>query len=98
MKLMEKIKEFNRDLESIAIASLNQRANGLKRAYEDGTLKYLLIGGAVTGAGLIYAGSEYNNEQMAGIGAGMLVMDLILGIAAYGNLLLKRTKQNKEEQ
>lgn len=73
---------------------LEQKAEGLKRAVEEGWFKSFLLGGAAVGAGLVYAGTKSDNKYVAGIGYGMLAIDGLYALGCYGIPYL-RTLRNR---
>lgn len=97
-RAIETIKEVNRDLGEISRASLEMRAEGLKRAVEEGWFKHLLIGGGIAGASLLYAGMTNDNAYAAGIGKGMLVIDGLYALGCYGLPALRRFRNRSQDR
>ncbi len=98
-KAKEVLNQLDKDLEKIAVASLEQRAEGLRKAVEDGWFKHYLIGAATVGAGLVYTGLTNDNDYVAGIGYGTLAMtglySLPYVLRPFG--FFKTRKDNSEE-
>ena len=100
-KAKEVLKQIDEDLETIAVASLEQRAKGLKKAVEDGWFKHYLIGAATVGAGLVYAGLTNDNDCVAGMGYGTLAMtglySLLYVPRPFGFFKTRTDRDNSEE-
>ena len=88
-------------METIAVASLEQRAEGLRKAVEDGWFKYFLMGAATVGAGLVYTGLTNDNDYVAGIGYGALAMtglySLPYALRPFGFFKTRTDRDNSEE-
>ena len=95
------LKETDEALEIIAIASLEQRAKGLRKAVEDGWFKYFLMGAATVGAGLVYTGLTNDNDYVAGNGYGTLAMtglySLPYALRPFGFFKTRTDRDNSEE-
>ncbi len=100
-KAKEILNQIGEDLETIAVASLEQRAKGLKKAVEDGWFKHFLIGAATVGAGLVYTGLTNDNDNVTGIGYGMLAMtglySLPYVLRPFGYFKTRTDRDNSEE-
>ena len=100
-KAKEILNQTGKDLETIAVASLEQRAEGLKKAVEDGWWKHFLIGATTVGAGLVYTGLANDNNYVAGIGYGTLAMiglySLPYVLRPFGYFKTRTDRDNSEE-
>ena len=100
-KAREVLNQIDKNLERIAVASLEQRAKGLRKAVEDGWFKHFLIGAATVGAGLVYAGVTNDNDSVAGIGHGALAMtglySLLYVPRPFGYFKIRKNKDNSRE-
>jgi hypothetical protein len=100
-KAKEVLSQIDEGLETIAVASLEQKAKGLRKAVEDGWFKYYLIGAATAGTGLVYAGLTNDNDYVAGIGYGTLAMTglyLLLYVPqSFGFFRTRKNRDNFEE-
>lgn len=91
-KVREGISELNRAMGEIAVASLNQRARGLEEAVKDGWFKHFLIGAGIVATGAVYSGLTNNNDHVAGVGYGIIVMSSIYAVGCYGIPYIKKRK------
>ncbi|MBS3080172.1 hypothetical protein J4221_01765 [Candidatus Pacearchaeota archaeon] len=100
-KAKQTLNEVDKALETIAVASLEQRAEGLRKAVEDGWFKYFLMGAATVGAGLVYTGLTNDNDYVAGIGYGTLAMtglySLPYALRPFGFFKTRTDRDNSEE-
>jgi len=100
-KTKQVLKQIDRDLETIAVASLEQRAEGLRNAVEDGWWKHFLIGAAIVGVGLVYAGLTNENDSVTGIGYGTLAMiglySLPYVLRPFGYFKTRTDRDNSED-
>lgn len=90
------LNQLGEDLETIAVASLEQRAEGLKKAVEDGWFKHYLIGAATVGAGLVYTGLTNDNDYVAGIGYGTLAMTGLYSLPYVKPFGFFKTRKNRD--
>lgn len=100
-KAKEVLSQLDKDFRTIAVASLEQRAEGLRKAVEDGWFKHYLIGAATVGAGLVYIGLTNDNDHVSGIGYGTLTMtglySSIYVLRPFGYFNTKTDRDNSEE-
>ena len=92
----ERLKELDETLETIAVASLEKRAKGLKKAVEDGWFKHFLIGAGLVGASLVYTGLSNDNDYVAGLGYGALAMNGIYAFGCYGLPALRKNRTDSQ--
>lgn len=100
-KVKEVLNQIDEDLETLARDSLKQRAEGLRKAVEDGWFKHFLIGAATVGAGVVYMGVTNNNDHVAGIGYGMLTMtglySLPYVLRPFGYFKTRKSRNDSKE-
>lgn len=100
-KAEEALNQVGEDLKTIAVASLEQRAESLRKAVEDGWFKHYLIGAATVGAGLVYTGLTNDNDYVAGIGYGTLAMtglySSIYVLRPFGFFKTRKDRDDSEE-
>lgn len=92
-KLRDAISETDATMHEIHLAIFEQRAEVLKRSVEDGSFKYILLGGTAAAAYTALIGRTYENETIEYIGYGGLLMSAVYGSIIYGPPLFRRKKR-----
>jgi len=90
-RAIEKIKEVDRTMQELFIASVNQRGRDLKRAIDDGWFVPFLRGAELTGLIIANIGEAINDKGITGFGLG------ITGMAGIYDLGVAYTQKENQE-
>lgn len=93
----ETLNELNEGMKEVHLAILEKRTRELERAVKEGWFKHYLIGAGLVGAGLVYTGLTNDNDSLANLGYGMLLMDGLYALGCYGIPALRRFRNRYKD-